>query len=98
MQERKVCLITGGGKALLKDGKPGAIGYGIAHVFAAEGYNLVITGRNVKSWNLRRKNWSLCMGSRYCLCREMSPQETTTRKPSGLSLSQPSAGLAVWMC
>ncbi|WP_286079138.1 SDR family NAD(P)-dependent oxidoreductase [Faecalibaculum rodentium] len=48
MQERKVCLITGGGKALLKDGKPGAIGYGIAHVFAAEGYNLVITGRNVK--------------------------------------------------
>ncbi|WP_285944803.1 SDR family NAD(P)-dependent oxidoreductase [Faecalibaculum rodentium] len=48
MQERKVCLITGGGKALLKDGTPGAIGYGIAHVFAAEGYNLVITGRNVK--------------------------------------------------
>ena len=27
MNERKVCLITGGGKALLKDGKPGAIGY-----------------------------------------------------------------------
>ncbi|MEY8381471.1 SDR family NAD(P)-dependent oxidoreductase [Ileibacterium valens] len=48
MNERKVCLITGGGKALLKDGKPGAIGYGIAHAFAQEGYNLVITGRNVK--------------------------------------------------
>ena len=44
----KVCLITGGGKAVLTDGKPGAIGYGIAHAFAKEGCNLVITGRNVK--------------------------------------------------
>ncbi len=44
----KTCIITGGGRAVLKDGKPGAIGYGIAHCFAKEGANLVITGRNVK--------------------------------------------------
>lgn len=44
----KTCIITGGGKATLKDGKPGSIGYGIAHCFAKEGANLVITGRNVK--------------------------------------------------
>lgn len=44
----KVCIITGGGKAVLQNGDPGSIGYGIAHCFAKEGANLVITGRNVK--------------------------------------------------
>lgn len=44
----KTCIITGGGKAVLKDGTPGSIGYGIAHCFAAEGANLVLTGRNQK--------------------------------------------------
>lgn len=44
----KTVIITGGGKATLKDGRPGSIGYGIAHCFAKEGANLVITGRNVK--------------------------------------------------
>lgn len=43
---RKTCIITGGGKAALSDGRPGSIGYGIAHSFAKEGYNLVLTGRN----------------------------------------------------
>lgn len=43
----KTALITGAGQALLKDGAPGAIGYGIAIAFAKEGANLVITGRNV---------------------------------------------------
>lgn len=33
--------------AKLKDGSPGAIGYGIAIAYAKEGANLVITGRNV---------------------------------------------------
>lgn len=44
----KTAIITGAGKAELKDGSPGSIGYGIAIAYAKEGANLVITGRNVK--------------------------------------------------
>ena len=44
----KTVIITGGGRAVLKDGRCGSIGYGIATAFAKEGANLVITGRNVK--------------------------------------------------
>ena len=46
--EGKTAIITGGGKAVLKDGTIGAIGYGIATAYAKEGANLVLTGRNVK--------------------------------------------------
>ena len=42
----KVAIITGGGKAVLKDGSCGSIGYGIATAYAKEGANLVLTGRN----------------------------------------------------
>lgn len=44
----KTAIITGAGRAVLKDGKCGSIGYGIATAYAKEGANLVITGRNVK--------------------------------------------------
>ena len=44
----KTVIVTGGGKATLKDGSAGSIGYGIATAYAKEGANLVITGRNVK--------------------------------------------------
>ncbi len=44
----KTAIITGAGMAKLKDGSPGAIGYGIAIAYAKEGANLVITGRNVQ--------------------------------------------------
>lgn len=44
----KTAIITGGGRAVLKDGGCGSIGYGIATAYAKEGANLVITGRNVK--------------------------------------------------
>ena len=44
----KTVIITGGGRAVLKDGSAGSIGYGIAIAFAKEGANLVITGRNVQ--------------------------------------------------
>ena len=44
----KTVLITGGGRAVLSNGKAGAIGYGIATAYAKEGANIVITGRNVK--------------------------------------------------
>lgn len=42
MKEKKVVLITGGGKG---------IGYGIARAFAKEGYDLVITGRTEDTLN-----------------------------------------------
>ncbi len=44
----KTVLITGGGRAVPSDGRPGSIGYGIAHAYAKEGANIVITGRNVQ--------------------------------------------------
>jgi len=44
----KTVIITGGGRAVLSDGRPGSIGYGIAHAYAKEGANIVITGRNVQ--------------------------------------------------
>ena len=44
----KTAIITGGGRAVLSDGRCGSIGYGIATAYAKEGANLVITGRNEK--------------------------------------------------
>lgn len=44
----KTVLITGGGRAVLSDGRAGSIGYGIAIAYAKEGANIVITGRNVQ--------------------------------------------------
>ncbi|MBR7146259.1 MAG: SDR family oxidoreductase [Oscillospiraceae bacterium] len=44
----KTVLITGGGRAVLSDGKAGAIGYGIATAYAKEGANIAITGRNLR--------------------------------------------------
>ena len=46
--EGKTAIITGGGRAVLKEGSCGSIGYGIATAYAKEGANLVITGRNVQ--------------------------------------------------
>ena len=44
----KTAIITGGGYAVLSDGRCGSIGYGNATAYAKEGANLVITGRNEK--------------------------------------------------
>ena len=44
----KTVIVTGGGRAVLENGKAGAIGYGIATAYAKEGANIVITGRNLK--------------------------------------------------
>ena len=43
----KTAIVTGGGHAVLSDGRCGSIGYGIATAYAKEGANLVITGRNM---------------------------------------------------
>ena len=42
----KTAIISGGGYAVLSDGRCGSIGYGIATAYAKEGANLVLTGRN----------------------------------------------------
>ena len=47
----RVAIITGGGKG-------GGIGYGLSTAFAKEGCNLVITGRNTRSWTTPRRSWS----------------------------------------
>ena len=44
----KTVIVTGGGRAVLSDGRCGSIGYCIATAYAKEGANVVITGRNVK--------------------------------------------------
>ncbi|MDO5411331.1 MAG: SDR family oxidoreductase [Lachnospiraceae bacterium] len=44
----KTVIVTGGGRAVLSDGRCGSIGYGIATAYAKEGANIVITGRNVQ--------------------------------------------------
>ena len=44
----KTIIVTGGGRAVLSDGRCGSIGYGIVTAFAKEGANLAITGRNMK--------------------------------------------------
>ena len=44
----KTAIITGGGRAVLEDGRCGSIGYGIAVAYAKEGANLVLTGRNMQ--------------------------------------------------
>ena len=44
----KTAIITGGGRAVLSDGRCGSIGYGSATAYAKEGANLVITGRNMQ--------------------------------------------------
>lgn len=46
--KNKTVLITGGGRAVLENGKAGSIGYGIVTAYAKEGANIVITGRNMK--------------------------------------------------
>lgn len=51
----KTVLITGGGRAVLSDGRCGSIGYGIATAFAKEGANIAITGRNVQKLEEAKK-------------------------------------------
>lgn len=47
----KTVIITGGGRAVLSDGRCGSIGYGIATAYAKEGANLVLTGRSMNKLN-----------------------------------------------
>ena len=63
----KTVIVTGGGKATLKDGSAGSIGYGIDIAFAKEGANLVITGRNVAKLEAAKESLEPSTASRFCL-------------------------------
>lgn len=63
----KTAIITGAGKASLKDGRCGSIGYGIATAYAKEGANLVITGRNVKKLEAAKEELERLYGIRVLI-------------------------------
>ena len=54
--EGKTVIVTGAGKATLKNGDAGSIGFGIDIAFAKRGANLVITGRNMDKLNGAKKD------------------------------------------
>ena len=60
----KTAIITGAGRAVLRDGSCGSIGYGIATAYAKEGANLVITGRNVKKLEAAKEELERLYGIR----------------------------------
>ena len=64
MMTGKTLILTGGGRAVLKDGTSGSIGYGIATAFAKEGANIVITGRNVQKLEDAREELERLYGIR----------------------------------
>lgn len=77
--EGKTVIVTGGGKATLKDGSAGSIGYGIDVAFAKEGANLVITGRNPAKLDAAKEELERIYGIRvpYPSWRMLRPARTT---------------------
>lgn len=65
----KTAIITGAGRAVLSDGRCGAIGYGIATAYAKEGANLVITGRNVKKLEDAKEELERLYGIKVLICQ-----------------------------
>ncbi len=65
----KTVIVTGGGRAVLDDGRSGAIGYGIVTAFAKEGANLVITGRNVKKLQDAKEELERLYGVNVLYCQ-----------------------------
>lgn len=86
----KTVIVTGGGKATLKDGSAGSIGYGIDIAFAKEGANLVITGRNVAKLEAAKESLSRpSTALRFCPFRPMFRPVRTTRPSSRTSSTRP---------
>lgn len=85
----KTVIVTGGGKATLKDGSAGSIGYGIDIAFAKEGANLVITGRNVAKLEAAKESLEAEYGVKVRLFRPMSRLVRTTRPSSRTSSTRP---------
>ena len=65
----KTAIITGAGYAVLKDGRCGSIGYGIATAYAKEGANLVITGRNMQKLEDAKANLESKYGVKVIICQ-----------------------------
>lgn len=62
LSENKVAIITGGGKG-------GGIGYGLSTAFAKAGYNLTITGRNVKKMEDAKAELESLYGIEVLVCQ-----------------------------
>ena len=62
IEEKKVAIITGGGKG-------GGIGYGLSTAFAKAGYNLVITGRGMKKMEDAKEELERLYGIQVLTCQ-----------------------------
>jgi len=81
----KTVLITGGGRAVLSNGKAGAIGYGIATAYAKEGANIVITGRNVQKLEDAKEELERLYGIKVlCLQADISAEEDNEKTASAV--------------
>ena len=86
MFDGKVVIVTGGGKATLKDGSAGSIGYGIDIAFAKEGANLVITGRNVAKLEAAKESLEAEYGIKVLAVQADVSAVRTTRSSCRTSL------------
>ena len=94
----KTVIVTGGGKATLKDGSAGSIGYGIDIAFAKEGANLVITGRNIAKLEAAKESLEAEYGvkvlpvqSRLVRTTRPSSRTSSTRPLRSSAASTPSS-------
>ena len=61
----KTAIITGAGRAVLKDGSCGSIGYGIATAYAKEGARTSSSQAAMsRSWNPPSRSWKASTASR----------------------------------
>lgn len=60
----KTAIITGAGRAVLKDGGCGSIGYGIATAYAKEGGTSSSQAAMSRSWKQPSRSWKASTASR----------------------------------
>ena len=96
--EGKTAIITGGGRAVLKDGSCGSIGYGIATAYAKEGANLVITGRNVQKLEDAKEELDRLYGIKVLPIQADVSAGNETPQPYRTSSIRPLKNSAASMC
>ena len=84
----KTVIVTGGGKATLKDGSAGPSAT-VSISLCKEGANLVITGRNVAKLEAAKESLEAEYGVKVLLFRPMSRLVRTTRLSSRTSSTRP---------